>query len=183
MMRVIGVIIAAVVVFLAAVLVPLALKGQLNADTIKRLAGGQEKAPAAVEAEPEAAAGPLTTKIKEEQERLRAWEMKLQEREERLDQREQLLDQTLAEVTKAQDEVKLALGEADTQHTESLQGIAKTLEKMDPKKAAEVLSAMEAADGAKITPLISDRIRGQIFDEMDAKARTSLVEVLQAKKL
>ena len=83
MMRIIGILIAAVVVFLAAVLVPLALTGKLNADTIKRLAGMEEKAPAAVK-EPAQEAGPLTTKIKEEQERLRAWETKLDRKSTRL---------------------------------------------------------------------------------------------------
>ncbi len=182
MMRVVLIIVAAVVVFVGTIAAALALAGGLNADTIKRLAGMQEKAPAAA-TEPAVEAGPLTTKIKEEQDRLREWETKLQEREDRLDQREQLLDQTLAEVNKAQDEIKAALGEADAQLAESIQGIAKTLEKMDPKKAADVLSAMEAADAAKITPLVSDRIRGQIFDEMLPEPRTKLLEVLQAKKL
>ena len=43
MMKIVGIAIAAVVVFLAAVLVPLAMTGKLNANTVKKLAGVEEK--------------------------------------------------------------------------------------------------------------------------------------------
>ncbi len=181
MMKIVGIAIAAMVVFLAAVLVPLAMTGKLNAGTIKKLAGREEKPVPPPDANENLS--PLTVKIKEEQERLKEWQKDLQDREDRLDQREDLLDQTLAEIEKAQAEVKAALGQVDDQHAAALQQIAKTMEKMDPANAATDLAAMEAEDAAKIVPLISDRNRGKILDEMQPQPRSKLLEVLQAKKL
>src|SRR5262245_18185826 len=85
-MRFILILVAAVVVFVGTIAAALALTGKLNADTIRRLAGIETKAPE-VTKQPEDV-GPLATKIKEEQERLRAWEADLQKREEQLDTRE-----------------------------------------------------------------------------------------------
>jgi flagellar motility protein MotE (MotC chaperone) len=181
MMRIVGIAIAAIIVFLAAVLVPLALNGKLNAGTIKKLSGVEEKP--APPPDVNENLSPLTVKIKEEQERLHAWEKDLQDREDRLDQREELLDQTLAEVTKAQAEVKAGLGQLDEQHAAALQQIAKTMEKMEPTNAAIDLAAMSPEDAAKIVPLISDRNRGKILDEMQPKPRSELLSILQAKKL
>jgi len=180
-MRIVGIILAAVVVFLAAILVPLALTGNLNADALKRLIGAQAPAPSPVE-EPEPA-GPLTTKYKEEQERLRAWEAQLDEREKRLDQQELQLEEMRTEVTKIQEEVNAALGVVDQQQAEALQLTAKTMEKMDPQQAAIDLAGMKPEEAAKIAPLISDRLRGAIFDEMDPKPRAELLAAIQAKKL
>ncbi len=181
-MRVVLIIVAAIVVFVGTIAAALALTGNLNAGTIKQLAGMEEKKAPSPAAEPEDV-GPLSTKIKEEQERLREWEKRLNEREGRLDQREQDLEQMLVEVTKMSEEVKVALGQVDEQHTAALQLTAKTMEKMDPQQAAIDLAGMKPEDAAKIAPLISDRLRGAIFDEMDPKPRADLLQALQAKKL
>lgn len=180
--KIIGILIAGVVVFVGTLVGALAATGKLNADTFAKLLGKQEAAhPDA--ATPAEDLGPLTTKIKEEQERLRAKELELDEREAQLDQREALLDQTLAEVTKAQEEVAAALGQLDEQHNAAILQIAKTMEKMDPANAAIDLAAMTPEDAAKIVPLITDRSRGKILDEMEAEPRARLLEVLQEKKL
>lgn len=186
-MRIVGILIAAVVVFVAALLVPLALTGKLNADTFKRLAGLEAK-PAATKTTEEAAtaempSGPLATKVKEEQERLRKWEADLQKRAEELDKREQSVNEMLTDVTKKAEEVQAIYDKLDAEHQASLQLAAKTLEKMDPAEAAKDFNKMDPEDGARIAALISDRIRGAIFDAMDESKRVDLLKAIQAKKL
>lgn len=181
--KIIGILIAGVVVFVGTLAGALAVTGKLNADTLAKLMGGKEAAHTESAAAPQAELGPLSTKIKEEQERLRARERELDERESQLEQREAQLEQTLAEVTKLQEEVNAAFEQADAEHQARILQIAKTMEKMDPKNAAIDLAAMTPEDAAIIVPLITDRSRGKILDEMLPEPRAQLLEVLQEKKL
>lgn len=180
--KIIGILIAGVVVFVGTLAGALAMTGKLNAETFAKLLGKEEAAhPTA--AAPVQDLGPLTTKIKEEQERQRAKEIELNEREAQLEQREAQLEQMLAEVTKLQEEVNAALGQVDEQHQAAILQIAKTMEKMDPKNAAMDLAAMTPEDASHIVLQITERSRGKILDEMMPEPRAQLLEVLQEKKL
>lgn len=183
-MRIIGIIIGAVVVFIAALLVPLALTGKLNADTFKRLAGMEAK-PAATKGGAPAAesGGALASKSKEEQERLAKWRDELQQQADDLDRREQHLNEMLAEVSKKTDELEAAQSQKDAEAQAATLLTAKTVEKMDPTEAAKVFEKMEPDDAARIAALISDRIRGAIFDAIkDPQKRVDILKALQAKK-
>lgn len=179
--KVIGILIAGVVVFVGTLAGALAMTGKLNADTFAKLMGKEQPAHSAAPA-PAQELGPLTTKMKEEQERLRAKEIQLNEWAAQLDQREAQLDQTLAEVTKIQEEVNTAVEQADEEHQARILQIARTMEKMDPKNAAVDLAAMTPEDAATIVLQINERSRGKILDEMMPEPRAQLLEVLQEKK-
>jgi len=168
-----------VVVFIAVMLAPAAIKGELNAASIKRLVGIKEPAPPP---DPNANLGPLAQQLKAQQEKLATWQRELDEREQRLDEREQLVDQTLAEITKTKDEVMAAIEQLDEAQLASLTDIAKTMEKMTADKAAKDLEAMTPKDAARLLPLIKTSSRGEILDAVTDDKRIAILEEMQAKK-
>ena len=172
-------IVVALAVFVGVILGTAAVKGQLSADAIKRIAGIEAEPPPP---DPNANLGPLAQTRKAQQEKWAAWQRELADREARRDQREQLLDQTLAEITKMREEVMEAMEALDEEQVAALTDIAKSMEKMDPKNAAVDLEAMEPEKAARLVPLIKTSSRGKILDEMNADARNQINEVLQAKK-
>lgn len=178
-MKIVGLILLAIAVFAAVLLAPLAIKGDLNVATFKRIAGIEEPAPPP---SPDDELGPLAQKLKAQQEELRAWQTELEEREARLDQREALLDETVNEIDKTRDEVMAAIAQLDEEQLAALTEIAKTLESMEPSNAAADLEAMEPQEAARLLPLIKDRNAGKILDLVDPEIRSEILGVMQAKK-
>ena len=179
-MKLVGILILGLVVFLVAIIGPVAATGKLNPESISRLLGREEAEEPTVGGHQDLS--PLALKMNEEQNRLREWESRLGDEEARLAQRERDLDLTLDEITEAQTQVVAALDQLDAEQQAAVQSIAKTMESMNAQNAAADLSAMSPEDAARILPLIKDRNRGKILDAMDAANRSLILEVMQERK-
>lgn len=180
MLKILGMLMLGVVVFLAALVGPMAATGNLNPETIMRLLG-REEAPEPVW-NPDDDLGPLALKISAEQDRLREWEERLSEEDTRLTQRERDLDATLDEITGIQTEISSAIDQLDSEQQASILAIAKTLESMAAANAAIDLEGMSPEDAARILPLIKDRSRGKILDAMKQLNRSLILQVMQERK-
>jgi len=178
-MKILMTVIAAITVFLVALLVPAVLSGNLTADTARRLVGIEPPEPPV---DPDAQLGPLARKLKEEQQRLKEWEAALAEREAKLVQRERILDQTLEEISATQEAVKAALNELDAERAAACEEIAKSLTAMEPRNAAVDLESFPPDDAAHILRLIRERDRGKILDAMEETRRADIMQEMVAKK-
>lgn len=180
MLKIILIPVMAVAAFLGAILVPLAINGKLNLDTVKRIRGVEteiQNAPRAVDD-----AGPLAQALQEERARLEEWERDLQEEQDRIEQRQRVLDETLSEIIDLQALVQAGLDELDTKQSDGVNEVAKTMAAMDPQNAAMDLQAMTPEDAARLLPLIKDRTRGAILDTMDPDRRATILQIMQERK-
>ena len=180
MLKILGIAVLAIVCFLAALIGPMAVTGQLNKDTLG-LFFGDEETSAPVKAG-EDGLGPLAAGLRSEQKRLEEWDAKLGEEDARLTQRERIMDQALTEIEQIQAEISAAMDELDAEQLAGIQSIAKTMAAMSAKNAATDLQTMSPEEAARILPLIKDRNRGKILDEMDADKRSLIIQVLQDRR-
>ncbi len=179
-MKILGIAVLAIVCFLVALVGPMAVTGQLNKDTLGLLFGEEDTS------DPEKAGeddlGPLAAKLRTEQKRLQELDAKLNEEDARLTQRERIIDQALVEITQIQTEVATAMDALDEEQQAGIQSIAKSLEAMTAQNAAMDLQAMSPQEAARLLPLIKDRSRGKILDEMAADNRSLILQVMQERK-
>lgn len=180
MLKILGIAVLALGCFLAALVVPMVVTGQLNEDTLGVLFGADDTS--VPEQSADDALGPLATKLRSEQKRLEEWDTKLGEEDARLTQRERIIDQNLGELKLIQTEVVTAMDALDADQQGAIQSIAKTMEAMSAQNAATDLAAMTPEEAARILPLIKDRSRGKILDVMDAEQRSLILQVQQERK-
>lgn len=180
MLKIFGVALLGIVCFLAALIIPMAVTGQLNKATLGLLFGDEET-PATVKVS-EDDLGPLRAKLSAEQKRLKDLDAKLNEEAVILTERERSLDKTLTQITQIQTQIAAAMDALDTEQQASIQSIAETMEAMTPLNAATDLQAMSPEEAARILPLIRDRNRGKILDAMVADKRSLILQVLQEQK-
>ncbi len=180
MLKIFGVAVLGIVCFLAALIIPMAVTGQLNKDTLGLLFGDEETS-ATVKAGGDDL-GPLAAKLSAELKRVQEWDVKLSEEDALLTQREDILDDTLTQITQIQTEIAAAMDTLDAEQQAAIKQIAKTMEAMAPENAATDLQAMSPEEAARILPLIKGRARGKILDEMEAAQRSLILQVLQERK-
>ena len=168
-----------VLAFMAALVVPLALSGKLDKDSINTILGKETEAPVA-EVDP---AGALMQTLKEEQERLVALDAAITKREELVKLREAEVQATLNEVTTLQAEITQSMNVLDEEQKTRLADLAKTLGTMKAEKAAESLEQMTPEQASDLLPLISDKDRGKILDSMkDLQHRALIFQIMQESK-
>ena len=180
MLKILGIAVLAIGCFLAALIVPMAVTGQLNEEILGALFGGEDTS-ASVNSD-EGALGPLATKLRSEQKRLEDWDARLGDEDARLTQRERIIDENLTELKQIQTEVVTAMDALDADRQAAIQSIAKTMQAMSAQNAATDLQAMTPEEAARILPMIKDRNRGKILDEMDADRRSLILQVQQERK-
>ena len=180
-MKIVGIVVLALFAFVASIVGALAVTGNLSAERLSQLMGGDET-PAA-EVAPTDPIAPVAERLKAEEERLQKWAAELEEREERLAKRESVLDQTLEQTQQLQAEVKTALDTLDADQAARVEDTAKLVEAMDPKKAADSLASMNPDEAAAILRHIKERTAGRILDELaDARQRNVILQTLQERK-
>lgn len=180
MLKILGVAALGIVCFLVAVIIPMAVTGNLNEETITRLFAGEQPPEATRTADDYL--GPLAAKLRAQQERLDEWDTRLAQEDVRLTQRERIVDETLTQITQIQTDVSAAMDALDTEQQAAILSIAKTMAAMTARNAAIDLEAMSPEEAARILPLIKDRNRGKILDAMAADRRSLILQVLQERK-
>ena len=165
--------------FIAALVVPLALSGKLNKDSMNTIMGREPE----VLMEKVDPAGPLMQSLTEEQERLSTWDTDLTKREELLKLREADVSSTLAEVKTIQAEITQAMDQLDKEQQDRLTTLAKTLGGMKAAKAAESLEQMTPEQASVLLPIINEDSRGKILDSMkDIQHRALIFQIMQESK-
>lgn len=165
---------------MAALLIPLAVTGNLNAAALSHFLGRDE--PVESTADRADSLGPLAKEIILEQERLEELASELTEERDRLDQRERVMDERLNEIAQIQAEITSTIDTLDSDRQAAIQAIAKTMAAMTAQNAATDLESMSPEEAARILPLIKDRNRGRILDAMDADRRSLIIQVMQERK-
>ncbi|MDK1020133.1 MAG: hypothetical protein QGD90_00665 [Candidatus Hydrogenedentes bacterium] len=180
MLKILGVAVLGIVCFLAALIIPMAVTGQLDKVTLSLFFGDEETSATVKAGEDDV--GPVAAKLSAELKRVQEWDAKLSEKAALLTQREDILDETLTQITQIQTQIAAAMDALDTEQQAAIQSIAKTMEAMTPLNAATDLQAMSPEDAARILPLVKDRNRGKILDAMAADNRSLILQVLQERK-
>lgn len=170
----------AVIAFLAAILVPLAMSGNLNSESLERLLG-REPEPSTIVEEKDPL-GPLAQKLQERERALDTFEQSLNERAARLDQREREIDETLEQIEEIQDRIGQQMDEMDAERQERIGKLADMIGAMDPREAAEDLEALSPEDAAEVLILVKDRTAGSILDEMEHRKRVLVHQILQDRR-
>ncbi len=181
----IRILIAAVLVavaFLAAMVVPMALTGTLNAGSLLQLLGLSAAAPATAPAAP-TDISPLSQMLKSELEAVRLKNAQLDERETQLDLRQTELEALLRDIESKEDLLKSALDDLDADQGEGLTAKAKMMGAMDPEVAATSIEEMDPQDAAAILRLLKDKDSAAILDAiLDVADRNLILEYIGAPK-
>ena len=181
-MKVILYLVPALIAFLAAVLVPAALKGYLSKEGLEKLRGGDT--PKAVVLKPDPGSIDfLVDAIKQREGELDRREDALDEREKRIEQMQDDLDALRTEIVAIQTELHAMLDAEDEAQQERLQAVADDLAKMKAKNAVEVLKDWHQTRQLKVLQLMTGRSRVKILDTMDPATAAPLLEALQQPKL
>ena len=167
-----------VLAFMAALIVPLALSGKLNKESIDTIMGKDSNAIQ----EPIDPAGPLMQSLEEEQERLATKDAELTKRDELLTLREAEVSATLNEIKTIQAEITQAMDTLDEEKQTRLTNLAKTLGTMKADNAAKSLEEMTPEQASLLLPMISEKNRGKILDSMDDEHRALVFQIMQESK-
>ncbi len=175
-------VVPALIAFLAAVLVPAALKGYLSKEGMEKLRGGGTVAPIVLAPDP-SSVDFLVDAIKQREGDLDRREDALDEREKRIEQMQTDLDELRTEIVAIQTELHVMLDAEDEAHQERLQAVADDLAKMKAKNAVEVLKDWHQTRQLKVLKLMPARQRTKIFDTMDPSVAAPLLEALQQPRI
>lgn len=178
--KIIGIAVLGIGCFSGALLIPLAITGNLSAAALNHLLG--RDVPVESTGERADDLGPLAQEIILERERLEELASELTEERDRLDQRERVMDERLNEIAQIQAEITSTIDTLDSDRQAAIQAIAKTMAAMTAQNAATDLESMSPEEAARILPLIKDRNRGRILDAMDANRRSLIIQVMQERK-
>lgn len=184
-MRILLYALAGLLSFAIALAGAMAATGNLNADAVKRLLGeqkpGQESRPAAAPAPDEL--GALARRLKEREEALDRREADLVRREAEFAKRSGELQQLQTTIEDRLKEIQGALAQNDTELQARRQTTASTLERMEPKKAAERMNGMPAEEAAEILRLVKDKQRAKIIEQLQPDEAVRLLRLLQEPAL
>ena len=172
----------ALVVFAAALLVPVALTGNLNQKGFEKIFKKEKAAPPVAAPAPDPAT-PLLRAIKQQREALDTREAKVREGEQRLQTVQADLDQLRDELQAILDEIQAKLSEEDTAQQQRLNEVAQALSKMKPSNAAETLKTFTAAEAAGVLRLVKDRDRTKILNSMDQEQAALILKTLQEPRI
>jgi len=172
----------ALLVFAAALLVPVALSGNLNQQGFEKIFKKEEAAPPVAAPAPDPAT-PLLRAIKQQRENLDKREAKVREDEQRLQTMQADLDQLRDELQDILEQIQAKLSEEDTAQQQRLTEVALTLSKMKPRNAAETLKTFSAAEAAGVLRLVKDRERTKILDSMDQDQAALILKTLQEPRI
>jgi flagellar motility protein MotE (MotC chaperone) len=182
MIRILIAAVLVVVAFLAAMVVPMALTGTLNADSLLRLLGLSAAAPATAPAAP-TKISPLSQMLKSELESVRLKAAQLDERSTQLDLRQTELEAMLREIEVQEDLLKSYMDDLDADQDEGLTAKAKMMGVMDPEVAATSIEAMDPQDAAAILRLLKDKQSAAILDAiLDVADRNLILEYIGEPK-
>jgi flagellar motility protein MotE (MotC chaperone) len=180
-MKILGVFLLAIASFLLTLLGAMALTGNLSKEQLSKLFAGEEPAPATPQEEPDDL-DPILKALSGREEEIKERETELREWEGRLKLRERDLEELADELRLAHTQFVASLDEADADYAERIAEASKTLGKMKPKNAAEVLKAWPPEDGARILMGVDDRSRGKILDELDPDKAALFLRALQERE-
>lgn len=181
-MKLILYLVPALIVFLAALLVPAAMKGYLSKEGLETLRGGATAEPVVLTPDP-GSVDFLVDAIKQREGELDRREDALDERETRIEQMQTDLDALRTEIVAIQTELHLMLDAEDEAAQVRLQAVADDLAKMKAKNAVEVLKDWHQIRQLKVLRLMPARSRTKIFDTMDPSVAAPLLEALQQPKI
>jgi flagellar motility protein MotE (MotC chaperone) len=176
------VLLLALAMFAAALLVPVALSGNLNQQAFEKIFKKEPAAPTAAAPAPDPAT-PLLRAIKRQREDLGKREAKVREDEQRLQSMQADLDQLRDELETILGEIQAKLSEEDTAQQQRLTEVATSLSKMKPRNAAETLKTFTATEAAGVLMLVKDRDRTKILDSMDQEQAALILKTLQEPRI
>lgn len=187
MIRIVLIAAIALIAFGAAVVVPIGLSGNLNADGLGKILGRTPPADPTEDAdakEPETdIASAWASRLRDEEERQRKKAAELDEREKRLDLQQDDLDKQQTYVEDLQTDINAKLDRLDGEENTRLADAAKLLEGMKATGAAESLAAMKPEEAAEIIRRMKPgKTVGKIMDAFtDAEARNRILDELKAR--
>lgn len=165
--------------FLMAMVIPMAASGKLNQESLDKIRGRESEM---IEEEPDPVS-PLVTSLNEERTRLTEWDAGLTKRESLLALREGELSSTLSEVKTIQAAIAASMDDLDEQQKAGVAQVATTLAVMEPSNAAMDLESMTPERAAMLLPMIDEKKRGEILDEMtDVRHRSLIFQIMQESK-
>ncbi len=177
----------ALLAFGAAIVVPIGLSGDLNADGLGKILGRTPPAEPAEESEhknPETdIASAWAGRLRDEEERQRKRAAELDERENRLELQEDDLEEQQAYIAELQTDINTKLDRLDGEENTRLADAAKLIEGMKATGAAESLAAMKPEEAAEIVRRMKPgRNVGKIMDAFtDAEVRNRILDELKAR--
>jgi flagellar motility protein MotE (MotC chaperone) len=167
--------------FVAALAGALAVTGNLTPESFAKLLGTAEEAPPAVE-EPtypeEDGTSALARALKEREAALNKRASDLDARIKSLDTREAELRKLEKAIETRIEELNLLLSGSDTERQARQQIIAKTLEGMDSRKAAERVAGLDPEEAAAILRLVGEKDRAKIMEDMQTDDAIRLLRLL-----
>ncbi|MCX5771197.1 MAG: hypothetical protein NTZ09_13140 [Candidatus Hydrogenedentes bacterium] len=172
----------ALIVFAAALLVPVALTGNLNQQGFDKIFKKGEAAPPVAAPAPDPAT-PLLRAIKQQRDELGKREAKVREDEQRLQTMQSDLEQLRDELQGILEQIQAKLTEEDTDQQQRLAEVAQSLSKMKPRNAADTLKTFSATEAAGVLRLVKDRDRTKILDSMDQDQAALILKTIQEPRI
>jgi len=179
-MKILGLFLLAVASFLLTLLGAMAATGNLSGEQLSKIFAKEEATPVAPLEKPDDL-DPILRALSKREEAIKGREAELREWEERLKLRERDLEELGDELRQAHTQFVASLDEADADYALRIEEASKTLGKMKPKNAAEVLKEWPPEDGARILMGVDERNRGKILDELDPDRAALFLRALQER--
>lgn len=170
-----------IMAFLAAVIVPLALSGNLSSEAIGKAMKKESPVPEAARSQGEVDG--LVRALKDREAELDRREEKVKAEEARLKKMQAELDDLRAELANIHLQVQEALGTEDAGKAERVKETALAISKMKPANAAESLKDWTPEDAAEVLRNVKERERGKILDAMEPTQAAQVLKSLQNSKL
>jgi flagellar motility protein MotE (MotC chaperone) len=115
--------------------------------------------------------------LDEAEQELNARSAELDHREEELDEREAEIDEREIEIEDKWDAIRDNVGNIEGIMGDASEA-ARTLERMQPRNAAQTLEEMDFDNALRVLLLISPKRRAPIFDVMDSEYRVELIDAM-----
>jgi len=190
MVKVIAIIVLAVLSFCGTLLGLMAVSGHLSKEQLKKVVAPQktaeEKTSEEKEAEaPKDEAEPLARALQARDEELKRREEKVHEDEARLKKMQADLDTLRTDVlrieTKIESDMKTSVAATDEADKARLQDVAKSMGKMKPTNAIEIMKEWTPQEAAALMRLLKEKERVKILDAMPPEKAASILQALQPK--
>lgn len=182
MIKILGLVILALVLFSGTLVGMVALTGNLNKAGLDRVMG-KDELPVETPAVEEDEVAVLARGLKERETALNKRKAILDEREQRIEQRRLELVTLLEDATEIQNTIDESLEATDADHEERLMDVASSLATMKAANAAAILDGWpSSAEVATILRKVEEKKRGKMLDAMDLKRATEVLRIIQERK-
>ncbi len=178
-MKYVLILLLAILSFAGTLIGALAATGNLNAETLARLTGGDPEEGSVGPIVPPSALGPEARQLQAKEEELRQREAALNARETQIVSREQGLENLRSTLESLQTGIQSSIEDQEQQRKVRISTAVNTISQMDATKAAEALAGFQVGEQAEILNQIEkDKDRAAIIEAMTPESATRVLKEL-----